>query len=462
MPFNDLSFVALVAAAAVLFHSAKGSVWRRSVLLGASGVFLGSFGDLQSLWPVVGFAAACVLAISLAAAWRFPALPLLAGLLALFVLLKGYTPVSLAGATAVTVGLSYILFRTVQVLVDLSEEALLPEEIALPDLVLFLLSFLTLGAGPIQRYEAFRVQLATSDRIGLTDIDPAGVFGRSALGYVKLILLAPPLIEIHARLVASGLAATPRLGLAAALFMLWIYVNFSGYMDIVIGLGRIFGFALPENFNRPDRAANFIDLWSRWHITLSRTFLTYVFNPMVRWLLVHAIAPGPVSAGIAAYLTVFFLLGYWHGSGSNFALTGLFFGIAAMGNKLWQEACRRWPWLAFDIPFGSVLGGGLGLGACATAIVPTWPLFTSAQEALVAFGSPGRFFRVFLLASSVGCLVRLVGSAVDTLGSKPRLRSTLARCATSPALVGIVAALVVGVALIQSADLPAIVYYQRF
>ncbi|MGH7411804.1 MAG: MBOAT family O-acyltransferase [Candidatus Methylomirabilis sp.] len=457
---NDLSFLASIAATAFLFHALTAPLWRRCVLLGASGAFLASFGSWTTLRPVVAFAGACTLAILAAARWRGGAMALLAVLVAGFALLKGYVGAAFVDQAATTVGISYILFRTVQILVDLSDGALDQADVHLGEVMLFLLSFLTFTAGPIQRYEAFRAQLAVSDRIMLADIDPRAVFGRTVYGYVKLTVLAPVLMVAHMALVQASLPPSQRIGLAAAAFMLWIYVNFSGYMDIVIGLGRLFGFALPENFTRPDRAVNFLDLWSRWHITLSQTLLTYVFNPLVGMLLVRQIA-GPVTAGAVGYLTVFFLIGWWHGPASRFALSGLLLGLAALVNKFWQAGRQRWPGLATELPYGSVISGGLGLGACAVALVPTWPLFALEGELLEFFVTSGHLIGALVVASAVGCAVRLLGLALDRLAAK-WVPATWFRLATAPAFMGLVAAALVGLILMQSNDIPAVAYYQRF
>lgn len=462
MNFDDPGFLGFACAAAAAFHLVAEPRWRRCVLLAASGAFVASFGTGLDLWRVVLFVLAAATSVLAAAARRRTALPLLALLVTLFAVLKGYLPfVAPSHEGAVVVGMSYVLFRTVQVLVDLSEGALEGSDVAPLDLLLFLASFLTFVAGPIQRYESFRAQLVSSRRVTLAEIDPRAVFGRTVLGYVKLLTVAPALLVAHGKIVeAAGLSGV-RVGLAASVFALWVYVNFSGYMDVVVGIGRLFGFELPENFDRPDRAVSFLDLWTRWHITLSRTFLTYVFNPLLRLLLGHGIASG--TAGALGYLTVFFLIGWWHQPGAAFALSGLLLGLAAVVNKVWQNARRGGvlhggPWRG-----GTLVSGGLGLGAFAVAIIPTWPLFTSATEALQALGSPIEFTVTLVTASTIGVLVRFAGVAADHVQIRWRWTwPELSRLATSAPVVGGLAALLVWLALEHSLEFSAIVYYQRF
>ena len=463
MTFDDPSFLALVLGSAGLYYVLALSFWRRCVLLGASFAFLTFFGDrasggLRALEPVVLFTCLCMIAVLVAARWRGTSLFGLALLILLFAVLKGYAGASPFGGTALTVGLSYILFRTLQVLADVADDSISAADIDPVDLLLFLISFLTLSAGPIQRYEHFLSQLRTAEGGRLADINPARVFPRALAGYVKLLVVAPYLIDAHGLLISTSLPGTVRIGFGAALFMVWIYVNFSGYMDIVIAAGRLFGFELPENFNRPDRASGFLDLWNRWHITLSRTFLTYVFNPLVRFILILQLA-GPIGAGLIAYMVVFFLIGIWHGPGLKFALSGLLFSVCAVVNKLWQVMGQRQGWTMRPSSFRSFISGGLGLGACAISIVPTWPMFTSASDVVASFGPPERWAGVLVLATTAGCFVKGLGLAFDAVSARvngidwPRL---------SPLAVGLTTAALVFISLTKTVDIPAVAYYQRF
>jgi alginate O-acetyltransferase complex protein AlgI len=436
-------------------------LWRRGVLLGASATFLASFGPAAALAPVLAFGAACTLAI-LAVAYRpHSAAACLVALVLLFALLRGYFPFWQPSTAVTTIGMSYVLFRTLQVVMDLRDGFLRPEDVDPLDIVLFLFSFLTLGAGPIQRYEEFLAQLARSAQLRLRDVDPRAVFGRAAAGFVKLMIVAPWILAAYDEIVRAPWPTGFRIGTAAAFFMLWVYVNFSGYMDVVIGLGRLFGFALPENFDRPDRTTSFLDLWSRWHITLSRTFLTYMFNPLVATMLRRRWVRRPITAGAASYLVVFTLVGWWHGPNSKFALMGVLFGIAAAVNKLWQAARQRWPTLNLRCPLGGTISGGIALGAGAFAGIPSWPLFQSAGEAVAAFGSPSGAVIAFVTVCGAGCVVRALGQLVDAIAA-PAAQNTALRTATSPVVLGLVAALLGAMTLARAVDIPAIAYYQRF
>src|SRR4029077_233098 len=146
-------------------------------------------------------------------------------------------------------------------------------------------------SGPIQRYEEFAAtQLAAQPpRLALADI--GGAVERIAIGIFKVSLLSLLFLSLHERGLAQlTLVGTPfeRAGaglLVAAAYPLFLYMNFAGYMDIVIGVGRLFRFRLPENFADPFGAPNFMIFWNRWHMTLSAFFKTYLFNPLVLWLM---------------------------------------------------------------------------------------------------------------------------------------------------------------------------------
>jgi len=126
-------------------------------------------------------------------------------------------------------------------------------------------------------------------------------------------------------------------------YTLFLYCNFSGYIDIVIAIARLLRLQLPENFNRPFSAASFLDFWSRWHITLSNWFKSYVYNPLLMTLMrrISSLAWEPFL-GVFCFFITFFLVGIWHGRTSEFLVYGLLQGGGISINKLWQIALGRW------------------------------------------------------------------------------------------------------------------------
>ena len=107
----------------------------------------------------------------------------------------------------------------------------------------------------------------------------------------------------------------------------FLYSNFSGYIDIVIALARLMRVRLPENFDRPFSASSVLDFWNRWHITLSNWLKTYVYNPLLmalmRRILILIVEP---FLGVFSFFVTFFLIGLWHGRTSEFVFFGVLTG----------------------------------------------------------------------------------------------------------------------------------------
>jgi D-alanyl-lipoteichoic acid acyltransferase DltB (MBOAT superfamily) len=123
----------------------------------------------------------------------------------------------------------------------------------------------------------------------------------------------------------------------AVVYPLFLYSNFSGYIDIVMAIARLMRVSLPENFNRPFSASSFIEFWSRWHITLSNWLKTYVYNPLLLALMrrVSSLTLQPIL-GVFCFFETFFLIGIWHGRTSEFVMFGVLQGGGVSINKLWQ------------------------------------------------------------------------------------------------------------------------------
>ena len=146
-----------------------------------------------------------------------------------------------------------------------------------------------------------------------------------------MALVATPVFDAAAAGTSLSLAEA-WLGVTA--YALQIYFDFSGYSDMAIGLGRLFGFYLPQNFNSPYQATGIIDFWHRWHMTLSRFLREYLYIPL-----------GGNRRGVLRryvnLLVVMLLGGLWHGAGWTFVLWGGLHGLALMANHGWRELCQR-------------------------------------------------------------------------------------------------------------------------
>jgi alginate O-acetyltransferase complex protein AlgI len=123
----------------------------------------------------------------------------------------------------------------------------------------------------------------------------------------------------------------------AVIYPLFLYANFSGYIDIVIALARLMRVRLPENFDRPFAASSVLEFWNRWHMTLSNWLKTYVYNPLLLTLMRRISSLALQSfLGVFCFFVTFFLIGIWHGRTSEFVIFGLLCGGGVSVNKLWQ------------------------------------------------------------------------------------------------------------------------------
>jgi D-alanyl-lipoteichoic acid acyltransferase DltB (MBOAT superfamily) len=246
-----------------------------------------------------------------------------------------------------TIGISYVFFRVLHLVIDAYQDAL-GESVSFAAYVSYTLNFTALVSGPIQFYRDYR----------RTEIDaPATLNGRAIIeasdriitGFFKTGLMSPVLSTWHAHAAAAittSQSATGRAAWAAialVVFPIYLYVNFSGYTDFVIGTARMLRLVLPENFNRPFMALGFIDFWSRWHMTLSLWFKTYVYSTLLLWCMrkVPSRRAEPYL-GVGVFFVTFFLVGLWHGQTSEFIVYGLLQGAGVSVNKLYQLLMIGW------------------------------------------------------------------------------------------------------------------------
>ena len=220
-------------------------------------------------------------------------------------------------------GISFYTFQALSYVIDVYRRVVVPEKN--PALLgVYVALFPQLVAGPIVRYTD--VAEALRSRRHSVGLAAAGT-RRFAAGLIKKLLLANPMGALFAALVARG-AALSALGALTALiaFALQIYFDFSGYSDMAIGLGRIFGFDFPENFKYPYTARSITDFWRRWHITLSSFFREYVYFPL-----------GGSRRGtwrtVRNLFVVWSLTGLWHGASWNFILWGVYYFLLLVLEK---------------------------------------------------------------------------------------------------------------------------------
>ena len=228
--------------------------------------------------------------------------------------------ITLPGAPA---GVSFFTFLAVSYLVDVARGACAAEQNP-AKLALYFTAFPKFLQGPLTRYGALRDAFFPA-RPGWNDAAQGAE--RICIGLGKKLLLATAAQGAAERLLDGSAVSCPAAWLGAACYALQIYFDFSGYTDMAIGLGALFGLNLPENFNDPYCARSITDFWRRWHMTLSQWFRDYIYIPL-----------GGSRRGrprqILNLLIVWGLTGLWHGASWSFALWGLYFAVLLIVEKL--------------------------------------------------------------------------------------------------------------------------------
>jgi alginate O-acetyltransferase complex protein AlgI len=215
------------------------------------------------------------------------------------------------------IGLSYVALQLVSYLVDIAR-GVTPSEKNFLNFALYVALFPKILTGPIASYRAIRDELANpAPRL----VRVAEGLRRFALGFIKKTLIADQVAKIaNPAFNLSTPNFTPQIAwLALAAFAVQLYYDFSGFTDMAIGLGHVFGFTVPENFKQPFIARSLGDFWRRWHMSLSSWFREYVFYPLERRRV-------PIVGQQLNILIVFLLTGFWHGPTPNFAVWGLIMG----------------------------------------------------------------------------------------------------------------------------------------
>jgi alginate O-acetyltransferase complex protein AlgI len=288
-------------------------------------------------------------------------------------------------------GLSFILFRLLHVLLEGRKNQLPPTRFS--DLLIYTLFPPSLIAGPIDRLPRFQSDL---DRVGQAyrfEFLAEGAW-RILIGAFKKFVLADLLARLPLLLADyPGRTPVPLLWLTLYAYGFMLYFDFSGYTDMALGVARLIGFELPENFSAPYLKTNLARFWQSWHITLSSWARDYVFFPLARTLRLRAEWLPANLVALLCHLSTMLVIGLWHGFSWTFVAWGVWHGAGLFIVKLWGDfrrpkiaAARRasttrsWSALpAWFLTFNYVMLG--------------W-VFFSARDLPAAFVSLGRLFGV--------------------------------------------------------------------
>lgn len=248
--------------------------------------------------------------------------------------LNGQDPAQASAFDIRWLGFSYIAFRLLHVLRDRLTGRL--PELSLTEFVTYALYFPALTAGPIDRVERFIKDLRQPREPLAFAPEVMEGGARLALGVFKKFALADTLALIALNPTnAAQLISTPWAWVILYAYAFRIYFDFSGYTDIAIGLGRLAGIKLPENFDRPYLKPNLTTFWNSWHITLAQWFRAYFFNPVTRALRSRPLSPAVII--LIGQVGTMLLIGLWHGVTWNFVAWGAWHALGLFIHNRWSD-----------------------------------------------------------------------------------------------------------------------------
>ena len=290
-------------------------------------LLLGRFSKTGKLLLSAGF----ILIILLFMILKVPALAELASKL-----VRGWNGQSTSLASPLDIrwlGFSYIAFRLMHTLRD-RQSGRLPA-VSLSEYVVYVIFFPALAAGPIDRIERFIGDLRQPLALTPDDLGESGT--RLMLGLFKKFAVSDAL----ALVAMNGTNALQVQSAGWGWILLYayafqIYFDFSGYTDIAIGLGRMLGIKLPENFKAPYLKPNLTQFWNNWHMTLTQWFRSYFFNPVTRALRSSRKSFSVPLIIFTTQIATMLLIGLWHGVTWNFALWGLWHGLGLFIHNRWS------------------------------------------------------------------------------------------------------------------------------
>lgn len=254
---------------------------------------------------------------------------------------SGQSPALASALDLRWLGFSYLAFRLLHALRDRMLGRL--PGLTLQQFLAYALFFPALAAGPIDRAERFSTDLRSPLDTSAERTAEAG--WRIVLGIFKKYALADSL-GVFALNASNAAQTSSTLWLWVLLyaFAFQLYLDFSGYTDVAIGLGLLLGIRLPENFRRPYLQPNVTAFWNSWHITLAQWFRAYYFNPLARALRRLRFRIPSWLAIFLAQLSTMALIGLWHGITWNFFLWGAWHGLGLFAHNRWTDWVRARHW----------------------------------------------------------------------------------------------------------------------
>ncbi len=466
MVFSSLTFLLFfLPAVLALYYLCRNAFWRNAVLIFFS-LFFYAWGEprwilVLLLTVLVNYLCGLAMAGSGSGrarrAWMLLGVGLGVGFLLYFKYFGFFlsSVMSLTGAAfdftapALPIGISFYTFQVLTYTVDVYRKKVEPQRNFFL-LLLYVSFFPQLIAGPIVNYKD--IQDALKKRTVTLDAFYRG-FLRFFMGLAKKVALANVCGELVESLALAGELSVAGAWLGAAAYAFQIYFDFSGYSDMAIGMGWMFGFRFRENFNYPYASASVTEFWRRWHISLGAFFREYVYIPL------GGNRVGPVRQ-VRNILVVWTLTGLWHGASWNFLLWGVYYGVLLTVEKLFfRRVQEKLPGVVNRvITLGIVLVGWVifyhtDLGALGRQLCA---MFGAAPRGWVDAAAIyyGKRYVGFLVLSALAC-VPWKGEVLPRIALyrdriRPRLEKLGAAWAVRGVLVSLLALVSIGILVGQS------------
>lgn len=241
------------------------------------------------------------------------------------------------------IGISYLTFRSVQVLIEIRDGLI--TELPLPDFLYFLIFFPTITSGPIDRSRRFLADAnAPLDRRAYADLLTRGIL-LILVGAVMQLVIATIISSLSRVAPDAGLPNVSALALPhgargivrAYLYGFYLFFDFAGYSCMAMGASYCLGIRTPRNFRAPFAATDIKDFWNRWHITLSTWLRDFVFMRFVRAATRRRLFKSRLATACAGYLVNMALMGAWHGLTASYLAYGIYHGVLLAGTEVYQK-----------------------------------------------------------------------------------------------------------------------------
>ena len=247
------------------------------------------------------------------------------------------------------VGISYVTFKAVQVVIEVRDGLIAREDLGLEDWLYFLLFFPQFSSGPIDRSRRF-----SADAHAVPERDAyAGMLARGILlllaGALYKVVVATWLHRLYAPSASGDVAQQLQ---TALIYGLYLFADFQGYSLMAMGASYCLGIRCPRNFRAPFLAEDIVDFWNRWHISLSTWFRDFVFMRFTRYVMHRKlIRGGRLRVAQCAFIVDMLVMGFWHGLAADYILYGLYHGLllavthTVQKRSKFYKAHRHDPWL---------------------------------------------------------------------------------------------------------------------